>query len=271
MRVSRLIRSQLPLARTAAALRRLVHGRPARGLVAMFHIGRCGSTVLAELLAQHPALAWGGELFDDVRAVTPGYRPDPDWVRTVIALAAHRNVRDYFGFETKAIHFTSDCLGMTVDSYVQLLEQMDVRHFIVLGRRNLLRVVVSSLIGHEKRSWHAAAASPQPTRIHLDIANPWGNGAGSLLETFEAYERFYQMLEASLSARRRLELSYETDIQENPAIAYGKVCDFLQIAPVPVKVALARTNPFKLPDMLANHAAVEQALRGTRFAWMLEG
>lgn len=267
--VSRIVRSNIALAQSVAAIRRLRFGRPACGMVAMFHIGRCGSTVLASLLEQDPRIHWGGELFHNVRKSTPGYIPAPRWVRSVIELSAYRDVRDYYGFETKAIHFTADCLGMSVAQYVELLADIGFGHFIILTRKNLLRVVISALVGYAKQTWHAAVTPPGPTRITIDIDNPWGNGAGSLIQTFEAYERFYCMLEVPLRNRCRLDLDYELDIERAPAVAYGKVCAFLNIPALPIEVQLARTNPFPLGDIVTNYDNVVAALRGTRFEWML--
>ncbi len=33
----------------------------------MLHFGRCGSTVLATMLSQHPDVTWDGELFEMYR------------------------------------------------------------------------------------------------------------------------------------------------------------------------------------------------------------
>ena len=35
--------------------------------VAMFHIGRCGSTAVGILLNQHPKIRWGGEIFASLK------------------------------------------------------------------------------------------------------------------------------------------------------------------------------------------------------------
>jgi hypothetical protein len=265
----RIVRSQLWLARAVASLRRRYLGRPRRGMVAMFHVGRCGSTVLASLLEQHSEIRWGGELFHEIEASTPGYQPTPAWVRTVIELSAHREVRDWFGFETKAIHCTAECLGTSVADYVSLLRELGFDHFVVLRRDNLLRVVVSALVGHRQRRWHTRATPMRPTRIVLDPVNPWGNGAGSLLDTFDAYEHFYRLLEQPLHGLPRLDLVYERDIEGDPLVAYRRTCEFLGLAPRVVNVPLARTNPFALDAIVSNFDAVVGTLRGTRFDWML--
>src|SRR5438046_9591001 len=54
----------MKLLRVITLLRRLV----TRSSVSMFHLGRCGSTVLASLLTQHRVLIrWSGEIFESMR------------------------------------------------------------------------------------------------------------------------------------------------------------------------------------------------------------
>lgn len=48
------------------------------------------------------------------------------------------------------------------------------------------------------------------------------------------------------------------------------MCRFLGIAPAPVGVRYARTNPFPLRELLLNYEDVASSLRPTEHAWMLE-
>src|SRR5438045_8467304 len=57
----------MKLLRVNTLLRRLV----TRSSVCMFHLGRCGSTVLASLLTQHRVLIrWSGEIYESMRQNT---------------------------------------------------------------------------------------------------------------------------------------------------------------------------------------------------------
>lgn len=257
-----LVRSHLRLMRGAVSLRKLRFGRPKLGSVVLFHVGRCGSTVLARMLEQHSQVRWGGELFHDIRKTTPGYHPGRDWVRAVIQADQYRQQKGYFGFETKAIWFREDWLGMTEAQYLALLKELRFTHYIVLNRRNLLRAVVSAMIGFTTRTWHADAAPVGPTPIELK--------PDRLIALLDSYARFYRVLEELLRDKPHLNLTYEDDIESDPLRAYRKTCESLKLTAEPVKVQLARTNPYPLRQMLTNFDTVSALLRATPYEWMLD-
>ena len=249
--------------------RRLYTGAPTRGMVAMLYIGRSGSSVLADLLAQHSKINWGAELFDKVRKNTPGYRSTRPWLRSVIESRAAKKRCEYFGFETQQSQLGSHCIGMSPAEYLGALEEIGFTHFIVLTRGNLLRLVVSHLVAQETRTLHVDVEVTKPTRIHIDPDAPWGGWAGSLIDVLNVYERFYAELRELLRDRRLLELNYEAHIEQGPAIAYDKVCAFLDLRPEPFTILRARTNPFSIEEMVTNFEEIAAALRNSRFEWML--
>ena len=269
--ISEAVRSRLSLIRlqSVSRVRRVAHGRPARGSVAMFHVGRSGSTVLARMLGRHSQVRWGKELFYDVESKIPGFRPTPRWVRSAIEVAVYAQRCGYFGFETKATQFGPHCISMTVEEYVSLLQGLGFRHFIVLTRNNLLRVLVSGLVGNQSGKWHTASGPSAPTRVTVDPDQPWGPWAGSLTDILDYYRNYYAELEMPLTHQARLDLNYEADIEGDPAVGYQKICRFLDIEPEPSDIPLALTNPFSLEEMILNYEEVSDALRGTRFEWML--
>lgn len=63
--------------------------------------------------------------------------------------------------------------------------------------------------------------------------------------------------------------TYERDLVHGPLPGYGRVCDFLGVAPVAPDVLLTRTNPFRLADILINNTEIVRHLAGTEHAWML--
>src|SRR5688572_27160258 len=133
--IKRYVRSHVPLMEVVNPLLRLAYGSPVRGKIAMFHVGRCGSTALARILGQHSQLRWGNELFGDVNYLKDfGIHPSRRWVQLVIESATYGPKRGYFGFETKATHL--DRIGMSLEAYVLLLRELGFSHFIVLSRSN---------------------------------------------------------------------------------------------------------------------------------------
>lgn len=265
----RFVHSHLSLRRASSSLRRLANVSPKRGKVAMFHVGRSGSTVLARMLGKHSQLRWGHELFDKVESSTPGFRPTPRWVRSVIEVAVHERRCGYFGFETKATQFGPHCISMSVEEYVSLLQELGFRRFIVLTRNNLLRVVVSGIVGMQSGRYHSDSRLSVPTRVTVDPDAPWGAWAPSLTGFLDYYLDYYAEFDGPLAHQQRLDLNYEADIESDPAVGYGKVCRFLDIEPETLDIPLGRTNPFSIEEMVINYDEVSDALRGTRFEWML--
>lgn len=269
--IRRAVRSNWMLMRAAARWRRLSGRAPARGLVGMFHVGRCGSTVLAQLLGQHPEIQWAGELFDNIWAKVPAFKPGKtNWVRAVTEFGIYSKRCAYAGFETKVMNFGSYGLDMGVPDYVRLLRAMGFEHFIVLTRSNLLRIVASALVAARLGQLHVRSQPAVATAISLNPDAPFGTAwGGSLLNMLETFERFYAQLDAPLAGARRLDLNYEADIEQDPIVAYRKVCAYLEITPENPGVSWKRTNPFAVSQMIANYDEVAAAIRGTRFEWML--
>jgi hypothetical protein len=75
---------------------------------------------------------------------------------------------------------------------------------------------------------------------------------------------------ALLADKDVLQLTYEDDILKDPRIAYRRVCGYLGLEPCPAFVRHARSNPFRLDEIIENYDEVKQALSGTEFEWMLE-
>lgn len=268
--VRRAVRSHLPLMQAAATLRKLSPGSEQRTRIALFHVKRCGSIVLANMLAQNPSVAWGGEIFSFRKLVaTPGFRPTRPWVQSMIEVVANGSRRECFGFAVTVHDFRPKCIPWTKAEFVSLLEGMGFSHFIVLRRRNLLRVAISARVAGVTSQVHVAHEPSQVTRVNLDVADPLGWGVGPLIAFIEGCERFYDEVDVALAGRNKLDLTYEADIEGDPSVAYNKACRFVDVEQMPVQTRLARTNPFTIEQMLSNYDEVAAYLRGTRFEWML--
>lgn len=264
---ARLVRASLPLCRAAVALRRWRHGGRTPRLLAVLHGGRCGSTVLGELLDQHDQIRWGGELFFDVHRKVSGFRPTAAWIRTVIELAASRQGDGVFGFETQRVHLRYTFAAMPVAAYIELLESVGVRDFVLLQRRNLLRSVVSVLVARRTGVGHAVAAQAVQ-RLRIDVADPWGAGEATLAGLLEQMDRFYAEVAEALRPRRHLVLTYEEDLERDPQVGYRRVCEFLGLPPQAASARLVPTNPYPLGSLVDNLDEVAAHLRATPYAWM---
>jgi LPS sulfotransferase NodH len=247
------------------------------GNVMMFHAGRSGSTVLGDLLGQHPRVFWDSEIFQtsSERWLSRQMRQDPgrsrkamDHLRDHMRLAGRR----FYGVETKLIHLK--WVGLGPEEYLDAIRRLGFSHYVILERRNRLRALVSGLVGRTTGTWHSTEQtgdSPARTRIRIDLEKVGiKNGLQTLPEFFDRQQATFAALRRGLEGKPLLSLVYEDDIQKDPTAAYGRVTRFLGLDPAPVKVNLRRTNPFPLSELVENFDKVKAALRGTPYAWMAD-
>jgi LPS sulfotransferase NodH len=237
----------------------------------MLHPGRCGSTVVAEMLAEHPAIHWAGEIFEPL-ANTPG-AGEPKWVEQTIEQSCYSTRARTYGFETKylpQLHLSAQCINMTLPQYLELLRGLRFTKYIVLERRNYLRRAISGVVGRASSVWHARDVPSEPTRVHVDVDafRTW-NETEPLVRLFERMDESSRLLRDELRGDDSLFLVYERDIMNDPFDAYRKICDFLGVQPRSPRPAFQRTNPFPIESMISNLDEVTAALDGTPYAWML--
>ncbi len=247
-----------------------------RGNIVMVHIGRCGSTVLGDLIGQHPQIRWEGEIYQQVfmkreRADTT-VRPilDVDPVDEVMQ-RSNRVLKRFYGFETKFFHLR--LFDTDVGSYLEALEQrLGKLRIIHLRRNNTLRKVVSTLAARESGTWHSRKRQDGSAPVvHVDPDSVFVNReAAPLLELLREIDDDYRTMDALLEMRPHLRLTYEEDIQQDPMSAYSKVCEFLGLPHAPVDIHFHPTTPGALPDLVENFDEVQTLLTGTEFEWMLE-
>lgn len=240
--------------------------------VAMLHPGRCGSTVLGSLMNQHPDMYWWGEPFERLmkkgRALTTGEVID------TIKNAEQAKISKIFSFATKHpkdMHLSADCINMDINSYIDLLDRLGYKKFIVIERSNHLKRAVSMEVGRQSKEWHSMQEAKEARKVSLDPASfeVGINIFTSLKEYFESLDKESVETQRALEGKRVLNITYEEDIEADPTVAYKKVCQFLGVTPGAPEVKLKKTNPFPVKDMLTNFHEVEKALQGTRYAWML--
>ena len=244
--------------------------------IAAFHLGRSGSRLLGDLLKQHPQIVWEGELFSPGRlqgiaARWPLLTRDPTKIlRLRMVIAGSR----CYGFETQPTQV--EHLDITLPEYVQRLESLGFRHFIILERKNHLRRIVSMLVARRTARWHVKPGESAPLeRIELDVdqlllSRGRDTQARSLVEHLQREQESVDSLKSILRERRHLCLPYEDDLAPHPEDTCQRVCDFVGLPHHPVTVRFAKTNPHNLQNVLTNYSEVAEALRGTPFAWMLE-
>lgn len=248
--------------------------RQPKGLIAMLHYGRCGSTVLGDLLNQHPEILWDSEIFDKMlrnKLFKDYWRSDPIRLLRIRMLLAGNQ---HYGFETKChplYDLRKSILNMSVTHYLETLKQLGYRNFIVLKRRNYLRQQVSIEVAWQNnQAWHQPAQAKATLKsIRLDVDKVWFGNQKPLLESFEERDQGYAELESLLARDRTLHLTYEDHILPDPVAGYRQVCEFIEVQPCEVTIKRSRTNPFSLKDIIQNFSEIEAHLQNTNYEWML--
>lgn len=255
--------------------------------VAMFHMSRCGSTVLGQMLAAQGEIFWAGEVFADMpnRYSNLMRRPgavgriidrslaEPESLRSLIRRSDYPPEYRVYGFETTYLreqHLQPGWIDMDLPDYLALLDARGFDHFIVLHRRNHLRMLVSRAVAEVSGTWHSRAPAAGPVPVALPVREfVWGAWRGSLLDRLRHQDAQHARLLQLLGSRRVLQLTYEEHISVDPKVAYRAVCNFLGLQAPPVAMRLRKTNPFPLQESVRNWDEVAGALSGTEYAWML--
>lgn len=242
----------------------------------MFHLGRCGSSVLGDLLNQHPRVFWDGEVYRRMKYNL--YRElhitrDP---RTLLRLRMLRAGRRLYGFEMKFLptqHLVPQAANMSLPDFIAFLEDFGYDRFMVLKRKNYLRQTVSKQVGTQTGKW--AVSSRDSTKLNtvtIDVKNcaRFGYEGMSLVENFDMLDAAYADLDRLLQGHSVLHLSYEDDLLPDPIKGYQEACRYLGLPEhETVQVTRNRQNPYPLHRIVDNIEEVERALRGTAYEWML--
>lgn len=248
--------------------------RPAN--VAMFHIGRCGSTVVGQLLQQHSHIYWGKEIYEPLfqKLRQAGLNPselgkDPKYPLKILRdqmLAAGRRI---YGVEVKPFHLT--LIGYSPESFMQQLHALGFTHYIILDRRNRLRKILSSLKAQTSGKYHLRSGQQaEMERIRIATESVTIDYASKpLLELLTGYDEQMATLRKLLERERKLDLFYEDHVENDPKIAYQTICGFLGVNPENPVVKLDKTNPFSPSEVIENFDEVAAALKGTSYEWML--
>jgi hypothetical protein len=244
------------------------------GNVALFHFGRCGSTVVGDLLGQHPRVFWDGEVYERMRTASLVEMRMTDDPITLLRLRMMQTGYRFYIFSFKPSpteHLRASLVDMDLTEYVRRLQDLGYAHFIVLKRKNYLRQIISHLVAEKKRTYHISSRRhPSLTQVRLPLdATPKGGGVKPLFEWFEQFDAIYRQIGELVPEAQRLYLTYEQHIASDPLIGYHRICEFIGVDPVSASVRYGKTNPFEVSDMLTNFMEVERVLHGTSYEWML--
>lgn len=242
-----------------------INKKARKNKVHIFHIGRCGSTVLSKILNQHSKVLSVGEIFEKYK----DNKCNQKFIRKTISHRENSKISRVFFFETKYLkfqHLNDECLNFKLKQYIEFLLQNGYDKQIIIHRSNYLRWLCSAKIGEKENLWHTTKKN-EISKITIEVNNIVDKL--SLLELFEYLDKRHSELLNELDNHDYLLLNYEKDIKDDPVKAYLKVCDFCNISPQKPEVHLKKTNPWALSDMIINYEQVENSLSGTPYEWML--
>ena len=258
------------------------------GHVALIHNGRCGSTVLLDLLAQTPELVGRPEPFlgyfgaylermreqgkfvDYPWLCSPHYPGDPiAYLRELLPPPPYRLLSSIKLYHLRGI-------GLSFEAFLAAMGELGYTHFIFLRRDNYLRKVMSSLVAEAKviRGSREAYFNPgegpaEKLRVHLDVDDVEIDSSNRpLLEHFARWDAEYAAMDEQLRRVDHLEFEFARDLRANPIDACKRAQRYLGVEELPVKLRLSPTTPFRPDEILINYDEVAAHLGDSPWAWM---
>lgn len=249
------------------------------GHTCMVHIGRCGSTVLSNMIEQDYSIHWAGEIYEPIfkawKSVGHDFPRPLKLAKSPISYLKHemgRSRKPFFGFEVKPYHLK--LLGQDPEEYFNYLQSLGFERFILLDRANRLRKIISSLLSQQSGVYHVSPGNfkrHRKSKILINLDNiQIDNDAKTLLEYLQDYDRRWAKVCDLLSDKEVLSLEYSRDIEADPFVAYDKVSRFLDLNLKTPKIYYKRTNPYPIAELVENYDELCDLLGNTKYSWMLE-
>ena len=256
-------------------------GGPSGGRIAMLHIGRCGSTVLGNMLDEETDLLWDSEALHprvararDLPAVRARERFDEHtFNREIRRRFIHAGKRRY-GFELKTEHL--ELYGLTDPKEARaVLEGLGFGVFISLGRTNVVRQLVSSIRGRQVGNFHINATDRKGLKmvpVDCDLAGFRLDKVDPVMSLEEQLATRQEWMEwnREVVGEDGLHLDFEKHVMQDPSVGYRMICEHIGIKPQELEPSLRRTNPESVDHLLADPKAWRDRLKGTRFEWMMD-
>ncbi|MEO1291530.1 MAG: hypothetical protein AAFV62_01650 [Pseudomonadota bacterium] len=246
--------------------------------IIMSHLGRSGSTVIAQLLGAHSEICWLNEVFTlhEDRTSSRLSHNATELAHLIERYAAQQcqSPVKFVGYEIKLINFLHNPKCSLID-FVRAAESAQGCKVVILSRKNVLRRLMSSAKAASSRVYHSNQADRSysdfqysvsvddfhdfDTGIKGDIASVMRRALAREAEIIDNYRRL---------GIETLHISYEEDVEPSPMIAYGKILEFVGLQAEPAATSLKKTSR-PLKEEISNYAELSDALAGTEFADML--
>ena len=239
-----------------------------------FHFGRCGSTLLGNLLNARAEIDWQGELLHPLHEKTAD-APSYDNPLDLITGPIQQSKQPIFGFEAKFQHMDDNGLDLPFGVFVDTLISNGFEKFIVLKRQNYLRQAISVARGQVTGQWHQKKGQPAAASeaVCLDVdAVSLGGKNREITEAFQFLDDTYALAEECFTERivDVLNLDYEQDLELEPQVGFDKACLYLGLSSTPGQSSLEKLGGQPLEKMTLNYDEINERLHKTPWQWMLE-
>lgn len=237
--------------------------------VVIFHIGRCGSSILSSMLNQNPMIQSEGEIFHRYMKDTV-LKPD---IYSILNDILKNNKNKIKIFEIKFLKSQQLSLfNIALKDIIKIFIDFGFTRFIILQRANYLNRMISHCIAQETNAYYLRSFNTpvkHPIVLNIDEIKI-GLQSNTLIEWFKIFDESYHELNELLIEHPKIELNYELDIEHSPIHGYKKVCDFLDISDSPVNIPFKKMNPFPINEILLNYEEIYTLISKTQYRWMLE-
>jgi LPS sulfotransferase NodH len=223
--------------------------------------GRDGSTLLVDLLNNHPEIFCDPEIFlrrEPVKLIFPGL-----YLRGRSKNAAKSN-RSIYGFKLKIWQLNHDNF---INNPEEFLKKMHKKgwSFIFLKRENLLKLALSTYVANKENIWEVKKNQNYSVRkIPVEIK--------SFLNTLRNVERVNQLNTNFFKNIPHLELIYERDLEDeaNHQSTLNTVFNYLNIDSCKVKAGYKKKLKAPLYELIENYSEFYDYFTNTNYAGYLE-
>lgn len=240
-----------------------------------FHTGRCGSTVMSNLLNKHEGVVNEGEIYAQSykRFSNSGRQGTPLEFLQFRMQTEHQRNRVY-GCEVKLFRGTQlEEIGIPIPQAVKTFQNEGITKFILLHRLNHLDRLISQLVAvHRKEYVLREGEQADIPQFEINVnALRVGRGKFTLLDAIEAFDEDQNMMRETLQrdCEDFLELVYEEDIQNDPNVAVEKLANYVGFDFQRREPELRKVVQQPKESFISNYEVVTQTLEGTPYEWML--
>lgn len=249
------LKSEIPFY-LAVYLRQLLHSsnKDIKKFV-LFAQGRSGSSLLSDLLNNHPEIRCDGEILN-VR-----YRGKKHFPLYYVKTLAGTSEKPTYGFKVKIYQLFNNhnILHQDLDPKDFLTELYNSGWKIIwLTRNNIFRQAVSNFVLEARgKPHHRSEGELAIPKITIDPEK--------LFRSMRGREEHTKHEQEILEAIDHLKIIYETDLLENREDALTKIFGYLEVQPYAVKSSHRRTSKNDLSQYIVNYEEIVDFLSRTEY------